>query len=390
MEENDKRKTIINAMLEVKSYPLISDEEIVIEKRTKLPLSKLANLGVAFEPLVSIFQSITSNGVATSGLYRVTIPNGISGHLAQFQDGSGFLGTVVQDKVGIVGQARLNPLVCNPTMLFMAVALMNIDKKLDRIQETQIEILEFLKQKEESKLKGNLNVLSDILNNYKYNWNNEKYKTNKHILVQEIMRDAEQSIIFYREQTNSKINKQSFLHSDQDVKNQLKRVQSEFKDYQLALYLFSFSSFLEVMLLENFESGYLDSIARKIEDYSSQYQEFHTKCYEQIENYSKSSIHSNLLGGLAGINKLAGNALSRVSIASKFQIDETLIKTGNRIGGFNSRMTEQNMGRFAYNEISCISPFIENINAVNRLYNQQMELVFDQESLYLSLSETEG
>jgi hypothetical protein len=54
---------------------------------------------------------------------------------------------------------------------------MSIDRKLDSIQETQQEILEFLEQKEKSRLKGNLNVLADVLNNYKYNWNNEKYKT---------------------------------------------------------------------------------------------------------------------------------------------------------------------------------------------------------------------
>ncbi len=93
----------------------------------------------------------------------------------------------------------------------IAVALITIEKKLDDILETQKEILEFLKQKEKAKLRGNLNVLEDILNNYKHNWNNEKYKTNKHIHVQEIKREAEQSIIFYRDRivkkTNKKINK---------------------------------------------------------------------------------------------------------------------------------------------------------------------------------------
>ena len=58
----------------------------------------------------------------------------------------------------------------NPTMLFMAAALMSIDKKLDIIQETQQEILSFLENKEKANLKASLDTLSDILNNYKYNW----------------------------------------------------------------------------------------------------------------------------------------------------------------------------------------------------------------------------
>jgi len=388
MEENNKKNQIVKAMTDVEYYPSAREDKISIEKYTKLPLAEVSALGIAFEPLASVFQNITQIGgeSAGSGLYRVTMPKGVSGHLAKFHDGSGLTATVVNES-GIAGQARLNPLVCNPTMLFMAVALKGINDKLDSIQEIQQEIIEFLEQKEKSKLRGNLNVLSDVLNNYKYNWNNEKYKTNKHIQVQEIKRDAEQSIIFYREQIDKKINKQSFLHSDQDVKNKSKEIQSEFKDYQLALYLYSFSSFLEVMLLENFESAYLDSVAHKIEDYSYQYREFYTKCYDQIEGYSKSSIHSHLLSGLASINRVAGDVVAKVPIVSKSQIDETLIETSNRLGRFSSRKTEQTMAQFVNNQSSCVRPFVENINAVNKLYNQPMELVFDQENIYFSLSE---
>ena len=388
MEENNKKNQIVKAMTDVEYYPSAREDENSIEKYTKLPLAEVSALGIAFEPLASVFQNITQIGgeSAGSGLYRVTMPKGVSGHLAKFHDGSGLTATVVNES-GIAGQARLNPLVCNPTMLFMAVALMSIHKKLDSIQEIQQEIIEFLEQKEKSKLRGNLNVLADVLNNYKYNWNNEKYKTNKHIQVQEIKRDAEQSIIFYREQIDKKINKQSFIHSDQDVKNKSKEIQSEFKDYQLALYLYSFSSFLEVMLLENFESAYLDSVAHKIEDYSYQYREFYTKCYNQIEGYSKSSIHSYLLRGLASINRVAGDVVAKVPIVSKSQIDETLIETSNRLGRFSSRKTEQTMAQFVNNQSSCVRPFVENINAVDKLYNQPMELLFDQENIYFSLSE---
>lgn len=61
-------------------------------------------------------------------------------------------------------------------MILAAATLANIDKKLDTIQETQQEMLDFLAQKEKSELKANLNFLIDIHNNYKYNWNSEKYK----------------------------------------------------------------------------------------------------------------------------------------------------------------------------------------------------------------------
>lgn len=386
MVENNKKNEILKAMTNVEYHLSVPNNEISIEKYTKLPLAEVSAFGIAFEPLMSMFQNITHTGGASagSGLYRVTFPEGISGRLAKFHDGSGLTATVVNE-TGIAGQARLNPIVCNPATLFMAIALFNIDKKLNSIMETQREIIDFLELKEKSKLRGNLNVLEDILNNYKYNWNNEKYKTNKHIQVQEIKREAEQSIIFYREQTEKKIKKQSFLHSDLDVKKKLKKVQSDFKDYQLALYLYSFSSFLEVMLLENFESGYLDSVAHKIGDYSFQYRELYTTCYDQIEGYSKSSIHTHLINGLAGINRVAGNALAKTPVVSKSQIDETLIETSNRLEKYGSRKTEQTLEQFVKHQSSCVRPFVENINAINRLYNHPVELLVDKENMYYSL-----
>lgn len=91
------------------------------------------------------------------------------------------------------GQAQITPLACDPTMLFMAAALANIDKKLDAIQDMQKEMMDFLVQKEKSDLKGNLNFLFDVFNNYKYNWNNEMYKNSNHIKVLDIRQEAEKN-----------------------------------------------------------------------------------------------------------------------------------------------------------------------------------------------------
>jgi hypothetical protein len=69
--------------------------------------------------LTAAFRNVINGGGATSGLYQVTIPKGA--HLAEFKNGSGYLGSVLKENGAVGGgQAVLNPLVCNPTMLFMA------------------------------------------------------------------------------------------------------------------------------------------------------------------------------------------------------------------------------------------------------------------------------
>jgi len=383
METHEQKNELIMAMTDMAFYPTILEEPVSTQGHQKFPLAKIAAWGTAFEPLTAVFQRFV-HGNGYSGLYRVIVPNG--GKLAEFKDGSGFLGSVL-DKSGAVGggQARLRPLACDPTMLFMAMALASIDKKLDRIQETQQEILEFLVQKEKSKLRGNLNFLADVLNNYKHNWSNEKYKNNNHVKVLDIRQAAEQSILFYREQIDKKVKKTSLFHSDKGVKEMLKKTQAEFKEYQLALYLHSFSSFLEVLLLENFAPEYLDAIARKIEDYAFQYREFYTACYNRVEGYAQTSVQSYLLKGLASTSKVAGDAVAKIPGVNKAQLDETLIAAGSRLGDFNTKRTDQIVEQLANTQSSVVRPFVENIRTINRLHNQPLELLFDGENIYTNL-----
>ena len=378
--ETARKNELLKAMSATELAPLEVKNEISVQTYSKIPLSRLTALGTGFEPVVSAIQQVTSHGQSTSGFYKVTIPKGT--HLAQFKEKSGFLGTAVGEH-GIVGQAQLNPLLCDPTMLLVAAALANIDKKLDAIQEVQQEMLDFLTQKEKSALKADLNFLMDIQNNYKYNWNSEKYKAANHAKVLDIRQEAARQIDFYQEQIKKQLGKKALLHSDHDVQKMLEKVQGEFKEYQLALYIYGFAYFLEVVLQENYEKAYLSAIAKRIDEMAFQYREFYSLAYSQIENLSKSSLQAHLFGGLSAINKGAGTAIAKIPGINKSQIDETLIEAGERIGAYKNRRVQTTMQQLLERQSSCVRPFIDNINAVNRLYNEPVTLIFNHDTLYL-------
>lgn len=378
--EAARKNELLKAMSATELAPLEVKNEISVQTYSKIPLSRLTALGTGFEPVVSAIQQVTSHGQATSGFYKVTIPKGT--HLAQFKEKSGFLGTAVGEH-GIVGQAQLNPLLCDPTMLLVAAALANIDKKLDAIQEVQQEMLDFLTQKEKSALKADLNFLMDIQNNYKYNWNSEKYKAANHAKILDIRQEAARQIDFYQEQIKKQLGKKALLHSDHDVQKMLEKVQGEFKEYQLALYIYGFAYFLEVVLQENYEKAYLSAIAKRIDEMAFQYREFYSLAYSQIENLSKSSLQAHLFGGLSAINKGAGTAIAKIPGINKPQIDETLIEAGERIGAYKNRRVQTTMQQLLERQSSCVRPFIDNINAVNRLYNEPVTLIFNHDTLYL-------
>ena len=231
-----KQKNALTNVPDISLVPVLADEDVSLASYTKYPLSKLNSLGVAFEPLTSAIHNVFGASGGTTQLCQVTVPAGT--HLASFKSGVGNLGTVLNANNQIAGQAVINPLVCNPTMLFMAAALASIDKKLDSILETQHDMMEFLEQKEESELRGNLRFLADVFNNFRFNWNNEKFKNAGHIKVLDIRQSAEQKIDFYQKQIQNKLKKKALVQSDQDVKKRLEKISSQFKDY-------FFNSFME-------------------------------------------------------------------------------------------------------------------------------------------------
>ena len=376
MDEIARKNELLQAMIAVELTPTAVKNEITTQKYSKLPLSQVSALGTGLEPIVTAVQQISGKG----GYYKVTIPKGTS--LARFKDGTGFLGTTLNDH-GIVGQARLNPLVCNPTMLLVAVTLANINKKLDMLQETQQEMLDFIVQKDKSELKGDLDFLLDVFNNYKHNWYSEKYKTANHIKVLDIRQNAGRKIDFYQEMIKKHIGKKILFHSDQDIKKQIAQVQDEFKDYQLSLYLYGFAYFLEVLLQENFDAAYLDSIAEKINTLAFQYRELYSAAYTQIEGRTKSSLQARMLTGLSFVNKAFRETTAKIPVIRKSQLDETLIEAGRKISAYKEKRAESTMRQLVDRQSSCVCPFIDQINTINRVYNRPMTLVFNNETLYL-------
>ena len=360
---------------------MLKEPEVGVSNYTPLPLSRLATYGTAFQPLATAIQTAVS-GAGGSGIYYV---NTAGKTMFQMKGTNNFIGSL-QTPTGMVGggQAQIPPLACDPTMLFMAAALANIDKKLDAIQDMQKEMMDFLVQKEKADLKGNLNFLIDVFNNYKYNWNNDMYKNSNHIKILDIRQEAEKKIAFYREQIIAKVNKKSFIHSDQTVNKQLQVVQDRFKDYQLALYILGFSSFLEVMLLGNFDTEYLTGISDKLENYSLKYRELYTKCYDEIEKYSSTSIQSSMLKGIATTSRSAGKLVEKIPVISKGKADETLIAAGDKLSDFNTDKLKKQMSSLIEHQSNSIRPFIENIDVVNDLCNKPVRLLVDKENIYIA------
>ena len=372
-------------------YPSIPREQIVANCKTKFSIKEFSNLGGGFAVVAAAVADAAMNAPNTEGLYRCVFPDGVTGSLATFKDQSGFLGTIMNEN-GIAGQARWVPaesasvaMGIDPVTIAIGVALMSVNKKLDVIQETQKEIIDFMNRDKESQLKGAVNSLADIYENYAYNRDNESWKTSKLTTVSTIKGNAESSMIFYRDGIIKTLNdSKKLIHSNQATVKLQEDLQYQFKCYGMALYIHSYAAFMDVVLGGNYNEDYLSGVSEKIKDNVYQYRVDYTEVYNQLNDYANSSAQKKLLEGVGAFGKLTGKAVAKVPIVNKGLLDEALIVAGEKLEEISDKHVDDVMEQFMENREVGVQLFLDNIENINQMCNRKVDILFDNEVIYLT------
>lgn len=379
------------SLMNAEYLPEIRRTDIIGKCKYRLPFEDLAGWGGGFAIVAAEMVKAVTSSNNNEGLYRCVFPEGVTGHLAAFKDGSGLLGTIMNAS-GIAGQARWIPvegasvaMKINPVTFAIAATMAGINKKLDSIQETQEEILKFLHQDKESKLEGALNSLSDILEQYHFNNDNEVWKGSQLTVVSSIKGVAEHNIIFYRKEIGNVFDKQKLLHINKQTEKLQKDLEKNFRYYQLGVYIYAYASFLEIVLGGNFAKDYLEHMIDKIKDYSWQYRVDYSKCYDELENYWRSSLQTKVVDSLGVAGKFTGNIIGKIPVISKGPVDEALVVAGEKMQGLSAKHTDKVMGEFRNNRDTGIQIFVENIAVLNEIGNKPVGLLFDKNELYICL-----
>lgn len=388
----DNRKELIAQQLsQLTIHPTSTDIEINLDNAVKVPFEQITALGTAFASVPEFFRTTTTQVGEQGGelLFRCIMPNGATG-LKNAQDGLsyGFAkmsggGSKLAKFAPVGGTTATSVIPYDPTAAMMGIALAQINAKLDAIQETQQEMFDYLRQSNKAEQRANLSTLTGILNDYKFNWNNEKYKTNQHAKVLDIKQTAEKSIVHLRAQISSKSQKKKLLDNRTTVSKRTDEVVDLLEEYRLAVFLYSFSSFLEAMLLENFDKDYLASLARAIDKRAIDYRELYTNAYNAIEQRAGNSLDATLLKGVSFVGKGIGKAIQETRVGDATPIDEALLNAGKIIGNFNNETTDKVAQKLIAAKELGVMPFADSIRAVSRLYNEPTQLLADSENLYL-------
>ena len=160
-------------------------------------------------------------------------------------------------------------------------------------------------------------------------------------------------------------------------------MESIYNNYQLALYIYSFAYFLEIMLFENFEKSYLESVSRTIQKHCEDYGILYQKTYEMIKEYSITSMENYSVKVLSEISKGTGKVISKIPLINQTLLDENLIASGEQLKQTSENRTRRTMETIFSGDTDFIAPFIENINTVNLLNNEPVDILIDEDTLYI-------
>lgn len=398
MCDDEKTQAITKAMMNVEIIPAFPKEEAPQRGLMKVPLADLAAGSMGLTSLAEAFgtlaQAAPTATEAAEQLYKIDW-HGYTGSLAELKAHPGeYITTVIGNK-GIKGQAGLVPVdatqaaqaasAIDPYMLMMSAAIAGIEAELKDIKETAQHILDFLEEDKRASMRGNMNVLAEVLKNYRHNVGNERYRESREKEVLAIRRAAETDIEFYRGRIEKTLGDKKILHVSGEVAGKLGQLNADLGNYQAALYLYGFSTFLEVMLLENFQEDYLRSVGGKLEQYSLAYHQTYTDASFFIEEQSKTSVRAGLLGGVAAAGKGLGQLIGSVPLIKEGPVDELLTDGGEALEMFRDDLTRGDVATLAERRDSCVEPFQKSIDTVRCAYHEPVEAITDGESVWLRL-----
>lgn len=393
--DGSREELAAKQLASTKIHLALTQERVDVSGAIKLPLERIPQLGVAFASLPSMFRTVT-NTVSVPMLLQPTdkFGNPLDPSILQsFKDGSGLMGSY-RDAAKGFGQARFHvvegdiatsvtQVPYDPTSLFMAAAIAQINQKLDSIQESVDEMFGYMRQRDKANMRGNLKTLADILNSYGLYYNNAIEMTSAHMKVIDIMHASEQDIEHFRSLAQSDLKKKGFIEVRDGLGRRLDKVLDYLKDCQLATYIHAFSLFLEPMLAQNFKPAKLADTAAKIDADSLAYRELYTECYDALEASAADTIDVALLGGIASAGKMLSRAIAATPIGEFTPIDEALEGAGEDIGRFNDGQSEKLIEKLHQAKTPDVAPFRQSIMEIDTLYNRPTQIAVDAENVYI-------
>ena len=385
---NDEDSKGNYSLVEMNNY-MLSDvrKESLGNNIYSLSLSKLSEISPITVSTANNIKTIMEQNPKTSGnLYRIT-NLGKNDSLKAMRDGKTFWGSIKKSD-GSSTMAKLkevnpnNVMALDPTVMMMSVALAGIEQELGEIKELNKQIFSFLEHEKESEIESDLEILNRSISDFRFNLEDEKYLINNHKQVMDIKRTANKNMLFYKKEIKDDLSKDKIFTTNNSMNSIIEDIQKKFRYYRLSLYIYSFSTFMEILLLGNYKNDYLLSKKQELDELDNEYSEVFNNALEYVKKNANKSLEGNVLSGLGSAGKAIGNLAEKVKIKN---VDNWLNEKGDNLKQSGQNIKDDFATKFDDMKESNSRPFINQIEKVDCIYNKTKEIYFDKENIYLEM-----
>ena len=387
--EQEANKEEKYSLVEMNNYMLSDVRKNDLSKNTySLSISKLSEISPIAVPTANNIKTITEQNTKPSQtLYKIK-NLGKKDSLKSMKDGKTFWGAIKKED-GSSTMAKLkevksnNAITLDPTIMMMSVALVSIEQELGEIKELSKKIYSFLEHEKESEIESDLEILNRSIGDFRFNLEDEKYLINNHKQVMDIKRTSNKNMLFYKKEIKDYLSKDKLFTTNNSLNSIVLDIQKKFRYYRLSLYIYSFSTFMEILLLGNYKTDYLLNKKNELDELDNEYLEVFNKALEYVKKNANKSLEGNVLTGLGSAGKAIGNLAEKVKIKN---VDNWLNEKGDNLKQSGQNIKNDFITKFEEMKESNSKPFINQIEKVDSIYNKTKEIYFDKENIYLELS----
>lgn len=372
---------------------LLTDVRKSIEKgkTMSIPIAELSNLGAGVSSLIPAFNTVTQTvTISTSGLFRIAnkaagdslkmAKNGNAWGALKTADGGSKMAQLAE--AGPLSATTQSVAAFNPATIMIAASLYSIERQLKTISETQKQILSHLEMNHEAVVEGDLETLTELINNYKYNWDNQTYVQNSHKMVMDIKRKARSNMLSYQKKVEEIVSDKKLIVAQKQVESWYSDLEKKFSYYRLSLYTYSLASMMEVLLGGNYQEDYIANIKNEIRKLTELYRGLFEKGSLYLEKMGSSAVEANVLKGIGTAGKAVGKFIGSIPLVKDGPVDEFLQDNGAQLKKGASEMKRKAVHQFAFLSNPGTGVFLEKMEDMIRIYNHTEQIFFDKKKIY--------
>ena len=247
----------------------------------------------------------------------------------------------------------------------------------------QKQILSFLEIEKESEIEADVQMLTNLIRNYKLNWDNEHFVSGNHKLVIDIKRTAMKNMKSYQKSTKDIMSKKQFWVDQNKVKCISNDLRKKFEYYRMSLYTYSLASLLEIMLSGNFKEKYISEIKDEIEKFADEYRLVFKESSKYLAKLGNDAIDANFLGGIGTAGKALGSLIGTIPVLKDGPVDEFLQDNGNKLEKIASDKKSEAVNDFAALGNPQTGVLTDKMQDMIDIYNHTEQICFDRENIYL-------